>query len=264
MSNLGNKEVMAKNIQYYMDKKRIDRKKLSTDLSISYTTLTDWLKAKTYPRIDKIEMLANYFSISKADLVEEKRSSPTLTLVTDTTAKLEEPRKKVVLATAQSQLQEQEQEQEQKQQKSNVINVSFGVKDTIEDTEKDIRISGKMTAGYGTINFDKAQPLYTITMNAKDVPYGYDLAFEVSGDSMYPTFENGEIIFVKETTEVTNGMIGCVEINRDAFIKKMYVEDGRLRLVSLNNDYDENGDRIYPDFYADDNDEIYIIGKVVM
>ncbi|MCR5072767.1 MAG: hypothetical protein K6A39_02915, partial [Clostridiales bacterium] len=33
---------------------------------------TDWEKGNTYPRIDKIEMLANFFHIQKADLIEEK------------------------------------------------------------------------------------------------------------------------------------------------------------------------------------------------
>lgn len=69
-SDLGNKKVMAKNIQYYLDKNGLTRKKLASDLNISYTTLSSWLQADSYPRIDKIEMMANYFKISKADLVE--------------------------------------------------------------------------------------------------------------------------------------------------------------------------------------------------
>lgn len=71
MGGLGNKEVMAKNIKFYMDKNDIDRNKLCFDLGIKYTTLCDWLNAKTYPRIDKIEMMANYFNIQKSDLVED-------------------------------------------------------------------------------------------------------------------------------------------------------------------------------------------------
>lgn len=72
IGNLGNKEIMARNITRYMDLKGVDRNKLSDDLGISYTTITDWVKAKTYPRIDKIEMMANYFGINKSDLVENK------------------------------------------------------------------------------------------------------------------------------------------------------------------------------------------------
>ena len=69
---LGNKQLMAKNISRLMKENNIDRKKLSNDLKVKYTTLSDWINAKTYPRIDKIELLADYFNVTKADLVEDK------------------------------------------------------------------------------------------------------------------------------------------------------------------------------------------------
>lgn len=71
MSDLGNKETMAKNIQYYMDKYEKTRQDMCDALGVKYTTFTDWVKGNSYPRIDKIELMANYFGISKADLVEE-------------------------------------------------------------------------------------------------------------------------------------------------------------------------------------------------
>lgn len=72
MSSLGNKEVMAKNIRYYMEKRGLNAKDFSIELNFKYSTVLDWLNAKTYPRIDKIEMMANYFNIEKSDLVEDK------------------------------------------------------------------------------------------------------------------------------------------------------------------------------------------------
>ena len=54
------KEVFAKNLRYYME-----------------STMNDWLKGKKYPRIDKIEILANYFGILKSDLIEDKKEQPT-------------------------------------------------------------------------------------------------------------------------------------------------------------------------------------------
>lgn len=69
-NNLGNKEVMAKNIRRYMELHDKTRSDLCSALGIRYTTLSDWLNAKTYPRIDKIEIMANYFGIKKSDLVE--------------------------------------------------------------------------------------------------------------------------------------------------------------------------------------------------
>ena len=71
MSDLGNKQIMSENIQRLMDSRGIDRNKICTDLGFKYTTFTDWVKGKTYPRIDKIEMMAQYFGVNKSDLVEK-------------------------------------------------------------------------------------------------------------------------------------------------------------------------------------------------
>ena len=68
MSGLGNKEIMAKNIRHYMELKGKDRNQICKDLGFKYTTFTDWINGN---RIDKIELMANYFGITKADLVEE-------------------------------------------------------------------------------------------------------------------------------------------------------------------------------------------------
>lgn len=75
MSNLGNKKIMAKNIQYYMDLNKKTRNDMCDALGVKYTTFTDWVKGNTYPRIDKIELMANYFGIQKSDLVEERVDS---------------------------------------------------------------------------------------------------------------------------------------------------------------------------------------------
>lgn len=72
MSDLGNREIFAKNLKYYMNYYEKDRNKICDDLKIPYTTFTDWYNGTTYPRIDKIELLANYFNIKKSDLIEDK------------------------------------------------------------------------------------------------------------------------------------------------------------------------------------------------
>lgn len=72
MSDLGNKEIFAKNLNYYMNINKKTRNDVCRDLDIPYSTFTDWCNANIYPRIDKIEMLANYFDIKKSDLVEDK------------------------------------------------------------------------------------------------------------------------------------------------------------------------------------------------
>ena len=71
MSNLGNKEVFAKNLAHYLEKSGRDQKEVAEVVGVAPSTFNEWMKAKKYPRIDKIEMLANYFGILKSDLIEK-------------------------------------------------------------------------------------------------------------------------------------------------------------------------------------------------
>lgn len=66
-----NKEVMARNIKKQMEKKGVNSAEVCHVLGFKPNTFSNWINAKIYPRIDKIEMLADYFGISKAALVED-------------------------------------------------------------------------------------------------------------------------------------------------------------------------------------------------
>ena len=125
---------------------------------------------------------------------------------------------------------------------------------------KIVDIYGRLSAGGGAYN-DKA---VIETVEVDSAPPKYDMAFVVSGDSMEPMFEDGEVVFVNETQDVFNGQIAAIEINNEAFIKKIYLEDKRMRLVSLNTDIKADGSRLYPDFYADECDNLFVIGRVIM
>jgi transcriptional regulator with XRE-family HTH domain len=72
MSNIGNKETMAKNLGYYLARSGKTQKEVSEVVGVAPSTFNDWMKAKKYPRIDKIEILADYFGILKSDLIEER------------------------------------------------------------------------------------------------------------------------------------------------------------------------------------------------
>ncbi len=69
---MDNKNIFATNLKRYMALNEKTRKDISEALGISYYTVTDWVKGKKYPRMDKVEMLADYFGILKSDLIEEK------------------------------------------------------------------------------------------------------------------------------------------------------------------------------------------------
>ena len=69
---MDNKNIFAANLNYYMKLHGKSRRDVCEDLGFSYYTFTDWVKGKKYPRMDKVEMLANYFGILKSDLIEER------------------------------------------------------------------------------------------------------------------------------------------------------------------------------------------------
>lgn len=69
---MDNKNIFSTNLKRYMALQEKSRNDISRDLGISYYTVTDWVKGKKYPRMDKVEALANYFGVLKSDLIEDK------------------------------------------------------------------------------------------------------------------------------------------------------------------------------------------------
>ena len=72
-----NKIIFSKNLNRLMNESGKSRKDISGALNVSYYTITDWVKGKKYPRMDKVEMLANYFGVQKSDLIEDKEEHKT-------------------------------------------------------------------------------------------------------------------------------------------------------------------------------------------
>ena len=76
MSNIGNKEVFGRNLSYYLERSGKTQKELSELVGVAPSTFNAWLQGNRYPRIDKIEIMADYFGIQKSDLIEDKSIKP--------------------------------------------------------------------------------------------------------------------------------------------------------------------------------------------
>lgn len=68
------KDIMAKNLNYYINKSGKNQTDISRELNIPETTMSNWIRGNTYPRTDKIQLLADYFGIRRSDLTEEHSS----------------------------------------------------------------------------------------------------------------------------------------------------------------------------------------------
>ena len=72
MSELGNKQIFSANLLYYLAQKDVMQKDLAKHIGVSQATITDWIKMRTYPRMDKLQMTAEYFGVKMTDLVEPR------------------------------------------------------------------------------------------------------------------------------------------------------------------------------------------------
>ena len=108
-----------------------------------------------------------------------------------------------------------------------------------------------LSAGPGAGFYDEAtyQTVYA------DQDYSYDFANFVEGDSMEPYYNNGEVVLVNESSFDYDGAVYAVYLNGRTYIKRVYKEKNRFRMVSYNKKYD--------DFYADAEDDFRIVGKII-
>lgn len=243
MSNNKSKEIFSANLEKLMTSRDIDRNKLCSDLGLKYTTVRDWLKGITYPRIGKIELLADYFGVNKSDLIEDKTqevkevkipTSPLVQKITEKVVKLSTPRKQKVLNYANEQL---------KEQNNKVI--------MIEEKLFEYRVFEKLSAGTGFSYFNDGN--YDTVFYDKDLDH--DFASWVFGNSMEPKYMNGEVVLIKETGFDYDGAVYAVDWDGQTYIKKVYREPNGLRLVSLNPKY--------KDKFAPFDEDPRIIGKIV-
>lgn len=68
---LGNCEVFSKNLRNYLKEKDKTQKEVAEAIKVARGTFCDWCKGRAYPRMDKLERLAEYFGIEKSDLIED-------------------------------------------------------------------------------------------------------------------------------------------------------------------------------------------------
>jgi transcriptional regulator with XRE-family HTH domain len=72
--NAGRREVFRRNLQQLMDKAGITRKRASEAIGVSYSTFNGWYYGNAYPRLERLEEIAEYFGVDVTELVGEQNS----------------------------------------------------------------------------------------------------------------------------------------------------------------------------------------------
>lgn len=69
------KDIFAKNLKRQLTLHRKSQSDLCNDLGYTSSTVSDWANGKKYPRMDKVQQIADYLGIMKSDLTEDKSQS---------------------------------------------------------------------------------------------------------------------------------------------------------------------------------------------
>lgn len=119
----------------------------------------------------------------------------------------------------------------------------------LPESSQHIRVLGEIAAGKPMYMEED----YETWVNA---PMKADFALIVRGDSMSPTYLDGDVVYIKEQPAVDDGQVAAVAVDDSATLKHVYKWLNGLNLVSDN--------PAYPPIYVDPSEQdVRILGIVV-
>ena len=65
------REIFAKNLSYFLDLRGKSQIDVSRDLDVATGTVSSWVNGAKFPRVDKIQALADYLGVRMSILIEE-------------------------------------------------------------------------------------------------------------------------------------------------------------------------------------------------
>lgn len=69
------REIFAENLKRILEQRRMDQVDLANEIGVSKTSVNNWVKGLKYPRIDKIQLIAEVLRVNKSELTDEQASN---------------------------------------------------------------------------------------------------------------------------------------------------------------------------------------------
>ncbi|MCF1284357.1 XRE family transcriptional regulator [Streptococcus sinensis] len=206
--------------------KKMSQEKLGSLLNISKVAVSNWENGKSFPTLDNLNELAKVLEVDTDYFTEHGE-------IIRIYSRLNKSNQHKVVNYSSELLEQQNSDD-----------------DNIVDLYSYKTYEG-LSAGTGYSYFNDGD--YTLTYSTENIPH--DFASWVVGDSMEPELPNGDVVLIKQSTNLDDGDIYAVEFNEQTYVKKVYRHKTYLRLVSINENYD--------DIFAPYEENPRIIGKIV-
>ena len=190
---------------------RMTQKDIGDRLDISYQAYSAWERGVKKPSREKVQQLEQILNVPKGYFTEVEivRLYNTLSVEGKNNA-LSYVRNLV-----------------RKEKCKNVVSISAKL--------YEYHVYEKLSAGIGSSVYND-QNYDTVYF---DEELSHDFASWVSGDSMEPKYQNGSVALIRETGFDYDGAVYAVVCNSQTYIKRVYREEHRLRLVSINPKYQD-------------------------
>ncbi|RSJ77466.1 transcriptional repressor DicA [Streptococcus cristatus] len=188
---------------------KLTQKEIADQLGISYQAYSAWERGVKAPSKEKVSQLEQILSVPKGYFTEIEIVRLYNTLSSKGKAQVVTYARELV----------------QKEQSQKVMPISKKL--------YEYHIYEKMSAGIGASVYDDRN-YDTVYF---DEELAHDFASWVSGDSMEPKYHNGSVALIRETGFDYDGAVYAVVCNNQTYIKRVYREEGGLRLVSINPKY---------------------------
>lgn len=228
--------ILGNSIKELRKTKKLTQKNLAELTGFKQNTISNHENGNRQLDETDIRVYAEALGVSPQYLFDRAKPSSIETIPQPATSQiqsiydqLEPPRQGKVLTYAESQLKEQRNEEEtQPNEVSEVISLY-----QVEVVSETAAACG-FNYGFGYDDTDRE------TIEVDERPPRHDIATKVSGDSMQPDYQDGDILYLVDKGLTTyNGDLAVIAYGDRSYFKKIYTENGRLRLVSLNDKYED-------------------------
>lgn len=220
--------VIGEKIKQYRLANGWTQQELGTKIGMSKNAIGNYEKGFRSPKKNTMFDLAKAFSISIDDLFPpvQKDSASDIQSIYD---ELEPNRQRKVITYAEKLWDEQKNEEEAK-----INEVSEAISLYQVEVVSETAAACGFNYGFGYEDTDRE------TIEVDEKPPRHDIATKVSGDSMQPDYQDGDILYLLDKGLTTyNGDLAVIAYGDRSYFKRIYTENGRLRLVSLNDEYED-------------------------
>lgn len=226
--------ILGSSIKEVRKSKKLTQKKLAELTGFKQNTISNHENGNRQLDEKDIRIYAQALEVSPQYLFDLAKPSsieipPTTSPIQSIYDQLTPPRQDKVLTYAERQLNKQKNEEETKINEVSEV-VSLYQVEVVSETAA----ACGFNYGFGYDDTDRE------TIEVDEQPPRHDIATKVSGDSMQPDYQDGDILYLVDKGLTTyNGDLAVIAYGDRSYFKKIYTENGRLRLVSLNDKYED-------------------------